>query len=90
MAPSSPTPVAELFSAAMATVSADLNWMAGGAMKDFCQRVLRPQAFECALDASGRMLTLVLGAWIMLISLWLTQANRASLFLKTAFQRCGV
>jgi SSS family solute:Na+ symporter len=79
--------VAALFSATMATVSADLNAMAGVLTKDFYQRILRPQASERSLVATGRVLTLVLGALIMVISLWLAQANRGSLFhiMVTAF-----
>jgi SSS family transporter len=79
--------VAALFSATMATVSADLNTIAGVLTKDFYQRILRPQASESSLVAVGRTLTLSLGLCIIAISLWLAQASRGSLFniMVTAF-----
>ncbi len=79
--------VAALFSATMATVSADLNAIAGVLTKDFYQRILRPEATERSLVTAGRALTLALGLCIIGISIWLGQASRGSLFqiMVTAF-----
>ncbi len=79
--------VAALFSATMATVSADLNAIASVLTKDFYQRILKPEASEKSLVAIGRMTTLLLGACIIGISIWLGYASRGSLFhiMVTAF-----
>jgi SSS family solute:Na+ symporter len=79
--------VAALFSATMATVSADLNTIAGVLTKDFYQRILKPQASEKSLVAIGRGMTLLLGGCIIGISIWLGYTNRGSLFqiMVTAF-----
>ena len=79
--------VAALFSATMATVSADLNAIAGVLTKDFYQRILRPASTERGLVAAGRTLTLVLGSIIIGISIWIGQSGRDSLFhiMVTAF-----
>jgi solute:Na+ symporter, SSS family len=79
--------VAALFSATMATVSADLNAIAGVLTKDFYQRILRPSASETSLVAAGRSLTLLLGVMIIGISIWIAQSGRDSLFhiMVTAF-----
>ncbi len=54
--------VAALFSATMATVSADLNAAASVLTKDFYQRILKPSAQERELVSVGRTCTLLLGA----------------------------
>jgi SSS family solute:Na+ symporter len=79
--------VAALFSATMATVSADLNAIAGVLTKDFYQRILRPASTERGLVAVGRTLTLLLGSVIIAISIWIGQSGRDSLFhiMVTAF-----
>jgi SSS family solute:Na+ symporter len=79
--------VAALFSATMATVSADLNAIASVLTKDVYQRILNPVASEKRLVAVGRIMTIVLGAGIVGISIWLAQEGRGSLFniMVTAF-----
>ena len=79
--------VAALFSATMATVSADLNAIASVLTKDIYQRILSPTASEKRLVAVGRTMTVVLGAAIVGISLWLDKNGRNSLFniMVTAF-----
>ena len=79
--------VAALFSATMATVSADLNAIASVLTKDFYQRILKPKASETSLVAVGRSLTLLLGTLIIAISIWIGQHGRDSLFqiMVTAF-----
>ncbi|MBB5057903.1 SSS family transporter [Granulicella aggregans] len=79
--------VAALFSATMATVSADLNAIASVLTKDFYQRILRPAATERALVTAGRVITLLLGTVIIAISIWLGYTSRGSLFhiMVTAF-----
>ena len=79
--------VAALFSATMATVSADLNAIASVLTKDFYQRILKPTATERRLVTIGRAMTLALGACIVGISIWLGQSGRSSLFniMVTAF-----
>jgi Na+/proline symporter len=79
--------VAALFSATMATVSADLNAIAGVLTKDFYQRLLRPGASESGLVAAGRLLTLLLGTLIIAISMVIAASKRDSLFqiMVTAF-----
>src|SRR5665213_36954 len=65
--------VAALFSATMATVSADLNAIASVLTKDIYQRILNPAASEKRLVAVGRIMTVVLGVGIVGISIWLAQ-----------------
>lgn len=79
--------VAALFSATMATVSADLNAMAGVLTKDFYQRLLRPHASERSLVTVGRTMTLIIGSIIIVIGLVLGHSERDSLFhlMTTAF-----
>jgi SSS family transporter len=79
--------VAALFSATMATVSADLNAIASVLTKDFYQRILRPAATEHALVSTGRWITLLLGTVIVGISIWLGYTSRGALFqtMVTAF-----
>jgi len=79
--------VAALFSATMATVSADLNAIASVLTKDVYQRILNPASSEKRLVAVGRIMTVVLGAGIVGISIWLAQEGRGSLFniMVTAF-----
>lgn len=79
--------VAALFSATMATVSADLNAIASVLTKDFYQRILRPAASERTLVSAGRIITLLIGLVIVTVSFWLTHTSRGSLFhiMVTAF-----
>ena len=79
--------VAALFSATMATVSADLNAIASVLTKDCYQRILRPTASEQSLVSAGRVITLLLGMAIVAISIWLGYTSRGSLFhiMVTAF-----
>jgi solute:Na+ symporter, SSS family len=79
--------VAALFSATMATVSADLNAIASVLTKDFYQRIVKPGASERRMVAVGRVITLLLGVCIIGISIWLAQSGRSSLFniMVTAF-----
>ncbi len=72
--------VAALFSATMATVSADLNAMAGVLTKDVYQRILRPAASEDRLVTIGRLATLLLGTCIVVLAIWIGQTRRESLF----------
>ncbi len=79
--------VAALFSATMATVSADLNAIASVLTKDFYQRILKPSATETSLVAVGRVMTLLLGSLIIATSIWIGLSRRDSLFhiMVTAF-----
>lgn len=79
--------VAALFSATMATVSADLNAIASVLTKDIYQRIFKRDALEKQLVAVGRAMTLFLGACIIGISLWVERSGRDSLFhiMVTAF-----
>ncbi|SEG67224.1 transporter, SSS family [Bryocella elongata] len=79
--------IAALFSATMATVSADLNAIAGVLTKDVYQRILRPHTSERALVTVGRTLTFVLGSLLLSLSLWLAHSHQDSLFhvMVTAF-----
>ncbi|RXH54123.1 sodium:solute symporter family transporter [Granulicella sibirica] len=79
--------VAALFSATMATVSADLNAIAGVLTKDVYQRIFRPASSERGLVAAGRAMTLLLGTIIIGISIWIGRSGRDSLFhiMVTAF-----
>ncbi len=72
--------VAALFSATMATVSADLNAIASVLTKDVYQRILRPDVQERTLVTVGRGFTLLLGVMILGISLWLGRGGHSSLF----------
>jgi SSS family transporter len=79
--------VAALFSATMATVSADLNVIASVLTKDFWQRVLRPGASDREQVYAGRLITGILGVIIVLLSLWIAGSHSESLFqlMVTAF-----
>ncbi|WP_260706759.1 sodium:solute symporter family transporter [Edaphobacter flagellatus] len=79
--------VAALFSATMATVSADINAIASVLTRDFYQRILNPAATDARLVAVGRIATLLLGIIIMALALWIAESHRESLFhmMVTAF-----
>ncbi|MBO0720325.1 MAG: hypothetical protein J2P41_05865 [Blastocatellia bacterium] len=79
--------VAAMFSATMAAVSADLNAIAGVLTRDFYLRLLRPAASERNLVRMGRLFTLMLGAIVVGLSLWIALTHQESLFhiMVTAF-----
>ena len=72
--------MAAMFSATMATVSADFNAISSVLTKDVYQRLLRPGAAERALLAAGRWITLALGALTTVLSLWIAFMHQQSLF----------
>ena len=79
--------VAAMFSATMATISADLNAIASVLTRDFYLRILRPKATETTLVRAGRLFTLGLGAIVVGLSLWIALSHQESLFhvMVTAF-----
>ena len=79
--------VAAMFSATMATVSADLNAIASVLTKDVYQRIFDPGASEARLLRFGRAVTLGLGATVVVFSLWIALSHSESLFhvMVTAF-----
>jgi Na+/proline symporter len=72
--------MAAMFSATMATVSADFNAIASVLTKDVYQRLLRAAASERTLLAAGRWITLALGAITTVLSLWIALTHQQSLF----------
>jgi solute:Na+ symporter, SSS family len=72
--------MAAMFSATMATVSADFNAMASVLTKDVYQRLLRPKASEAELLSMGRMTTLALGVLTIALSLWIAYRQQQALF----------
>jgi solute:Na+ symporter, SSS family len=72
--------VAAMFSATMATISADLNAIASVLTRDFYQRVLNPDATDRTAVRVGRMFTLGLGVIIISLSLWIAVTQQQSLF----------
>lgn len=72
--------IAAMFSATMATVSADYNSMASVLTKDVYQRLLAPDADERSLVAVGRLITLVLGILTIALALWVAISHQQSLF----------
>ena len=79
--------VAAIFSATMATVSADLNAIASVLTKDVYQRVINPKASEESLVGVGRLITAVLGGLTIVLGLWVGMSHNQSLFnlMVTAF-----
>lgn len=72
--------VAAMFSATMATISADLNAIASVLTRDFYQRILKPEASDRAMVRMGRIFTLTLGVVIIGLSLWIAVSQQQSLF----------
>ncbi len=79
--------VAAMFSATMATVSADLNAIASVLTKDVYQRMINPAASDSGLLRIGRIVTAALGALVILLSLWVALSHSEALFhvMVTAF-----
>jgi SSS family solute:Na+ symporter len=79
--------VAAMFSATMAAISADLNAIASVLTRDVYLRLLRPGSSESTLVRVGRMFTTLLGAIIIVLSIWIALSHRSSLFqlMVTAF-----
>lgn len=79
--------VAAMFSATMAAISADLNAIASVLTRDVYLRLLRPDSSERKLVRVGRLSTLLLGAIIVGLSLWIAFSQSQSLFhlMVTAF-----
>jgi solute:Na+ symporter, SSS family len=72
--------IAAMFSATMATVSADYNSMASVLTKDVYHRLLNPGAAERGLVQVGRLVTLALGIITVLLALWVAVSHEESLF----------
>jgi SSS family transporter len=72
--------VAAMFSATMATISADLNAIASVLTRDFYQRVLNPNAGDRTAVRIGRLFTLGLGVIIIGLSLWIAVSQQQSSF----------
>ncbi len=72
--------VAAMFSATMATISADLNAIASVLTRDFYQRILNPNASDRASVRMGRIFTLILGLLIIGLGLWISVSQQQSLF----------
>ena len=72
--------VAAMFSATMATISADLNAIASVLTRDFYQRVLNPNASDKATVRMGRIFTLILGIIVISLGLWIAVSQQQSLF----------
>ena len=72
--------VAAMFSATMATISADLNAIASVLTRDFYLRILRPDATERTLVRAGRMFTLGVGALVIVLSICIALSGAESLF----------
>ncbi len=72
--------VAAMFSATMATISADLNAIASVLTRDFYQRLLNPDASDRTSVRIGRISTLCLGVIIIGLSLWIAISQQQSLF----------
>ncbi|MDE3181445.1 MAG: sodium/solute symporter [Acidobacteriota bacterium] len=72
--------IAAMFSATMATVSADFNSMASVLTQDVYFRLINPRAKEAALVSMGRLITLVLGAVTVILGLWIAVSHQQSLF----------
>ncbi len=79
--------VAAMFSATMAAISADLNAIASVLTRDVYLRLFRPGSSESTLVRVGRMFTTLLGAIIIILSIWIALSHQASLFqlMVTAF-----
>lgn len=72
--------VAAMFSATMATISADLNAIASVLTRDFYQRLLNPDAGDRVAVRMGRIFTLCLGVIVIGLSLWIAVSQQQSLF----------
>ena len=72
--------VAAMFSATMATVSADFNAIASVLTQDVYHRLINPLAKERALVTIGRLNTLILGVLTVGLSLWIAFSHQESLF----------
>lgn len=72
--------VAAMFSATMATVSADFNAIASVLTQDVYHRLINPAAKERTLVAIGRFNTLILGVLTVGLSLWIAFSHQESLF----------
>ncbi|MGH9452304.1 MAG: sodium:solute symporter family transporter [Terriglobia bacterium] len=72
--------IAAMFSATMATVSADFNSMASVLTQDVYYRLINPRAQERSLVRMGRVITLVLGALTVVLGLWIAVSHQQSLF----------
>lgn len=72
--------VAAMFSATMATVSADFNAIASVLTQDVYRRLINPLAKERTLVAMGRLNTLILGALTVGLGLWIAFSQQQSLF----------
>jgi len=72
--------VAAMFSATMATVSADFNAIASVLTQDVYYRLINPIAKERTLVAVGRLNTLILGVLTVGLSLWIAFTHQQSLF----------
>lgn len=72
--------IAAMFSATMATVSADFNAMASVLTQDIYRRLIRPSSPERHLLFMGRWITFGLGALTTVLSLWIAFAHQQSLF----------
>jgi solute:Na+ symporter, SSS family len=72
--------VAAMFSATMATISADLNAVASVLTRDVYQRILNPSAGDRASVTVGRVITLGLGIIVVSLSLWIAISQQQSLF----------
>ncbi len=72
--------VAAMFSATMAAISADLNAIASVLTRDFYLRVLRPASSEKSLVRVGRIITAMLGAIVIVLSIVIAISKQESLF----------
>ncbi|HEX5481779.1 MAG TPA: hypothetical protein VFZ08_04050, partial [Terriglobia bacterium] len=72
--------ISAMFSATMATVSADFNSMASVLTQDVYYRWINPRAQERSLVRMGRLITLALGALTILLGLWIAISHQQSLF----------
>jgi SSS family transporter len=72
--------VAAMFSATMATVSADFNAIASVLTQDVYHRLMNPVAKESTLVAIGRLNTLILGVLTVGLSLWIAFSHQQALF----------
>lgn len=72
--------MAAMFSATMATVSADFNAVASVLTQDVYLRLIHPAAQEHRLLFMGRWITFSLGALTTILSLWVAFAHQQSLF----------
>ena len=79
--------VAAMFSATMAAISSDLNAIASVLTRDVYFRLINPKSSERKLVSVGRLSTLVLGAIVIALSLWIALTQSQSLFhlMVTAF-----